>query len=68
MYISTYFLVKIIDFKDNKDVFKDANKQIIENKKKRPATKRKKYAVEIQEPIANGNVTVYNFGQVSLNI
>lgn len=37
------------------------------NKPKRPAPKRKKNAGEnIQEPFTSGNVTIFNFGQVSL--
>lgn len=36
-------------------------------KPKRPAPKRKKNAEEsIQEPFSTGNVTIFNFGQVSL--
>lgn len=51
-------------------VFKGTSKKIGktgDNKKKRPVIKRKKDARVIQPPLSNGEVTVYNFGQVSLN-
>lgn len=40
-------------------------------KPRRPAPKRKKNIIpktEIQEPITSGNVTIYNFGEVSFMI
>lgn len=38
-------------------------------KPKRPAPKRKKNTGEnIQEPFTSGNVTIYNFGHVSLEV